>query len=481
VAAGTPGAPLDVHQCRGRAESLSCGMTLDPLSLARLDRPVPRYTSYPTAPQFHAGIGAAAYRRWLGALDPAQPVSLYLHVPFCRQLCWYCGCNTHVASRYRPVAAYRDLLLREIDLVAAALPGRLRASHVHWGGGTPTILTPEDLLAVQDRLRKHFDMDSSAEIAIEIDPRELEEPMVEALAAAGVNRASLGVQDFDPAVQAAVNRLQPYETTARAVDRLRAAGIEALNFDLIYGLPLQTVESVIATVELAAGLRPHRMALFGYAHVPWMKPQQRLLPLGELPAAAARFTQATAAADRLQALGYCWIGLDHFALPDDDMTKAAEEGRLRRNFQGYTADPAETLLGFGASAIAALPQGYVQNAVEVRTWESTVSGGGLAIARGIALSEEDRLRRHVIERLMCNLEVDLGAVAARSHVSADHFASELARLAGPEGEGLVEIDGERLRLTPLGRPLMRLVAAVFDLYLAPAGARESAGRHARAV
>jgi oxygen-independent coproporphyrinogen-3 oxidase len=443
---------------------------------AGLDRPVPRYTSYPTAVQFHGGIGPGEYGRWLAALDPARPVSLYLHVPFCRQLCWYCGCNTHVASRYRPVATYRDLLLAEIDRVADALPGRLPASHIHWGGGTPTILAPEDFLAVQERLRRRFDIGESAEIAIEIDPRVLEAPMVEALAEAGVTRASLGVQDFDAEVQRAVNRVQPYEMTARVVEALRRAGIGNINLDLIYGLPRQTVDSLLATVDLAATLAPQRLALFGYAHVPWMKPHQQLLPLAELPDGPARWEQAMAAAARLQDHGYRWIGLDHFARPEDAMAEAARTGRLRRNFQGYTTDQAETLLGFGASSIGALPQGYVQNLPEVKDWEAAVSAGRLPVHRGLAIGADDRLRRHVIERLMCDLEVDLAAAAARFGERAEYFEPERSALDRLAAEGLIERTGDRIRLTVLGRPLMRLAAAAFDRHLAPA-----AGRHARAV
>jgi oxygen-independent coproporphyrinogen-3 oxidase len=442
----------------------------------KFDLPVPRYTSFPTAPQFHAGIGPEIYRDWLGRLAPEEPVSLYLHVPFCRELCWYCGCNTHVASRYRPVADYRDLLLAEVDRIAAALPARLKANRIHWGGGTPTILSPADFRAVQDRLRRCFDIGEDAEVAVEIDPRVLDAPMIAALSQSGVTRASLGVQDFDSAVQRAVNRWQPYEVTKRTVEGLREAGIAAINLDLIYGLPYQTVDSVLATIEQAHALGPQRIALFGYAHVPWLKPHQKLLPAAALPDSRARWSQSMAAARRLQELGYSWIGLDHFALPKDAMAEAARAGRLRRNFQGYTTDSAQTLLGFGASSISALPQGYVQNAAEVKAWQAALQAGSLPVTRGIALSAEDRLRRHVIERLMCDLEVDLDAAAQRFGEASSFFAPERLALAELAGDDLVEIEGGRIRLTGLGRPLMRVVAAVFDRYLDP-----MAGRHARAV
>ena len=443
---------------------------------AQWDRPVPRYTSYPTAAQFHAGIGAAAYRQWLAAVDPAEPVSLYLHIPYCQQLCRYCGCHMRVAGRYEQVRAYVEPLAAEIDLVAAVLPGRLKVGHIHWGGGTPTILSPEDFLALQDRLRARFEIMEGAEIAVECDPRVLSAPLVAAMAAAGVTRASLGVQDFDVEVQRAIGRWQPYELTLSAVESLRRAGIRQINLDLMYGLPRQTIDSVSTTVDRAAGLHPDRLALFGYAHVPWMKPHQRLMPEAELPDGRARFAQAAAAAERLQELGYVWVGLDHFAGPEDPMAIAAAQGRLHRNFQGYTTDPATTLLGFGASAIGALEQGYVQNEVDIRAWRAAIAAGSLATRRGVALDEDDRLRRYVIERVMCDLEVDLEAAAnrfGRDKCCFDAEREEIRRLAG---EGLVEIDGERLRLTPAGRPLMRLVACVFDRYFAA-----GAGRHAKAV
>ncbi len=443
---------------------------------AEWDRPVPRYTSYPTAAQFHAGVGVAAYRQWLAGVDPAEPISLYLHVPYCQQLCRYCGCHMRVARRYGQVQAYVEPLAAEIDLVAAALPGRLKVGHIHWGGGTPTILSPEDFMALQGRLRTRFEILDGAEIAVECDPRVLGAPLISAMAAAGVTRASLGVQDFDVEVQRAIGRWQPYELTLSAVEGLRRAGIRQINLDLMYGLPRQTVDSILATVDRAAGLDPDRLALFGYAHVPWMKPHQRLMPEAELPDGEARLAQAAAAAERLQQLGYVWIGLDHFARPEDPMAIAAARGRLHRNFQGYATDPATTLLGFGASAIGALDQGYVQNEVDIRAWRTAIAAGSLATRRGVALEEDDRLRRHVIERLMCDLEVDLEAAAARFGRDKRCFESEWGEIRRLAEEGLVEIDGETFRLTAAGRPFMRLAACVFDRYFDP-----GAGRHAKAV
>ena len=416
------------------------------------------------------------YRKWLAAIDPGSPVSLYLHIPYCRELCWYCGCNTRATTRREPVADYVRRLATEIGRIADLIGGRLRVSQIHWGGGTPTILAPSDFLALHEILARRFEIAGDAEIAIEIDPRTLEPPMIAAMAAAGVSRASLGVQDFDPRVQRAINRVQPYETTRRVVEELRGAGIGAINFDLMYGLPYQTTAGLLETVERSVALGPQRIALFGYAHVPWMKPHQRLIAPESLPDGEVRWEQANAAAGQLQAAGYHWIGLDHFALPDDDLAIAARNGQLRRNFQGYTADAAVTLLGFGASAIGAVAQGYVQNSADVRLWSRAVDAGGLAIVRGIALDDDDRLRRHVIERLMCDLTVDLAEAAERFGFEASYLAREQALFNPLAEDGLLAVEGMRVTLTPAGRPFMRLAASLFDRYI-----DRGAARHSRAV
>jgi oxygen-independent coproporphyrinogen-3 oxidase len=442
---------------------------MDPELLAKYDRPVPRYTSYPTAPHFHAGIGADDYQRWLSELPREARLSLYLHVPFCQELCWYCGCHTTVARRYQPIAEYRRLLLRELGLVAATLGGRGSVGHLHFGGGTPTMLAPGDLRVLGERLRQRFEILADAEVAVEIDPRRLEPATVEALAAIGVNRASLGVQDVNPEVQRAINRWQPFAMVERAVDRLRAAGIGGVNLDLMYGLPHQTEACVLRTVEAALRLAPERVALFGYAHVPWMKRHQRLIDEAALPDGRARATQLERAAARLADAGYVAIGLDHFALPDDDLATALREGGLHRNFQGYTTDAAPALLGFGVSAIGSLPQGYVQNAPAIPDYREALRAGRLPTVRGIEISDEDRLRRSIIERLMCDLAVDLDGATGR-------FASELEALAPLAADGLVEITGSVIRVPPAGRALVRAVCAAFDRYLEP-----GAARHSRAV
>lgn len=444
-----------------------------PISQARwaalADKRVPRYTSYPTALQFTGQVGPRTVRPWLAALHAAEPVSLYLHVPFCKRLCLYCGCNTLIVSRHRPIGTFVRDLLAEIELVAATLPGRLPVSHIHFGGGTPTVLHPDELRAVRQTLDERFALRPDVEIAVEIDPRTLDDAMVAALAAIGVTRASLGVQDFDPGVQQAIQREQPFGMVEGAVQRLRAAGMADLSFDLIYGLPRQTVASVERTVDLTAALWPGRVALFGYAHVPWMKPHQQVLERHGLPDAAQRWAMAEAAATRLVAAGYRRIGLDHFALPGDAMARAAEAGTLRRNFQGYTTDRAETLLGFGPSAITSLPQGFAQSLADTAAWAKAVRAGELPVARGCKVDADDRVRGRIIERLMCDLAVDLKAFPGA-------FAQERARLAALAADGVVTLDGDMLRVCDAARPLARGVAAIFDRHLAP-----DATRHAVAV
>lgn len=451
------------------------------MSLAdKYDVKVPRYTSYPTAPHFNGSVDAARYRSWLAELDPTLPLSLYFHIPFCDEMCWFCGCYTKVVRQYQPIRDYLAVLHDEIRLVAGSLPGRFRARHLHWGGGSPTMLTPEDWTALVAVLRTTFILDADAELACELDPRETTEAYVAALAKAGVNRVSIGVQDFDPDVQAAINRRQPFAVVERVCAWLRAHGIARINLDLMYGLPHQTTAKVAAMVEHALRLAPSRVALFGYAHVPWMKSHQKLIDERALPGAGERLDQLTVAARLLAAAGYEAIGLDHFARPDDGLAVACAEGRLRRNFQGYTADDAGVLLGFGASAIGALPAGYAQNHAPLRAYADAIAHGTLPIARGIALGAADRLRRDIIEELMCTLAVDLDAVCRRHGTGLAPFADALARLQPLAADGLVVVEDARITVTAAGRPFVRLAAAAFDAYL-DRGQEQGTVRHSRAV
>ena len=428
-------------------------------------RSVPRYTSYPTAPHFSNAVGVADYEAALAALDPGEPVSLYLHVPFCRQLCWYCGCNMKLATREAPIAQYARTLEREIALLAEHLPGRMKISHLHWGGGTPTALVPDDLERVMGVVGDHFDILPDAELAIESDPRTLSDEMIARIGALGFNRASFGVQEFDPKVQKAINRVQPPEMVARAVNGLRAAGVSGINFDLIYGLPHQTVETLLETIRLCAELAPDRIALFGYAHVPWAAKKQRLIDEAALPGAEARLAQAEAAAEALTAAGYLALGLDHFALPKDDLAVAAKNGVLRRNFQGYTTDQAQTMLGVGATSIGRTPGAYVQNIAETGAWARSVEAGVLPVGRGCKLDADDRLRGAVIEALMCQGWVDLSDVSARHGVADGWYAYLEPILAEMQRDGLLTYGDGEVRATEQGLPLIRVIAACFDAYL----------------
>ena len=438
---------------------------IDPAKL--LAARVPRYTSYPTAPHFHAGIGEADYRAWLAELPSGEPISLYVHIPFCDTLCWFCGCNTTVVNTYSPVSSYLDLLMRETDMVAAALGPDHPVTHLHFGGGSPTLLSPQDFLRLNRHLRTSFRIASGAEIAIEIDPRGFTRDMAQALAEAGVTRASIGVQDCDPAVQEAINRIQPPGVTEDAVRLLRDAGIDALNIDLIYGLPHQTVAGLERTIGTVLALNPDRLAIFGYAHVPHFKKHMALIPENALPATAERMAQAEAAEATLVASGYVPIGIDHFAKPGDGLAIAKRLGRLARNFQGYTTDSAPALIGLGASSIGALPQGYVQNFADVPSWRSTIQRGALPVAKGVALNGQDRARRAVIERLMCDLEVDVDAVAKSHGLEPGTFDAALQSLEEFRRDGLVRICDGKIVIAPRWKAATRLVCAMFDTYLDP--------------
>jgi len=445
---------------------------MDPVIARYATMAAPRYTSYPTAPHFEPGFPAATWEGWLRALDPGAPVSLYVHIPFCKQMCWYCGCNMKLAARYAPVSQYVEDLLAEIDLTAARAPG-LTVDHLHFGGGTPTALEPDDLARIMDRLRARFAFAPGAEIAIEGDPRTMTDAMIARIGDLGFNRASFGVQEFDPKVQQAINRVQPPEMVAACVGKLRAAGVAGINFDLIYGLPFQTEAALARTVDLCATMAPDRLALFGYAHVPWMAKNQRLIDAAALPSAAARMAQADAAARALLEAGYAPIGIDHFARPTDPLARAAAQGRLRRNFQGYTTDAAETLIPFGATSIGRTPQGHVQNIAETGAWARAVRAGVPPVAKGLAVDAEDRARGWIIERLMCDFAADAAEAGRRFAMPAGWLDDGMATLAPMIDDGLVTLDRGRVAITDRGRPLARVIAACFDGYLARGAARHS--------
>jgi oxygen-independent coproporphyrinogen-3 oxidase len=444
--------------------------------IKRYDAAAPRYTSYPTAAQFTPAVGAGTWADWLARARDDAPVSLYVHIPFCRRLCSYCGCNTRAMNRVDSISRYLDLVVEEARLVRQAVGQRLRVDQLHLGGGTPNMLSPEDMDRLFAGLREHFDPSPSMAVAAELDPAVLTEDWVAAAARHGLSRASLGVQDLSPRVQAAVNRIEPFEVIEAAAGWLREAGVTSLNLDLMYGLPLQGVDEVLTTLDQVLTLQPDRIALFGYAHVPWMKPHQRLIRTEDLPGPEARFAQSQAASAFLVAHDYQAIGLDHFALPHDSMAQAVRDGVLRRNFQGYTTDTSPVLIGLGASAISRTPDGYVQNLSVDREWRAAVADGRLPTARGVAMTPNDHRIAAVIERLMCDFAVSLPAIERDHGPAADEFAGALDRLTPLIGDGLVERCDGMIRVTELGRPFVRLVCAAFDPAAVPA-----AQRHAKVI
>jgi oxygen-independent coproporphyrinogen III oxidase len=436
-------------------------------------RNVPRYTSYPTAPHFTDDIGEEAYIDWLAGLPADARTSVYLHVPFCQAMCHYCGCHTKAVRRPEPVADYARTLKEEILLAATRLGGKRPMVHMHWGGGTPSLLDPADFQALAGLVYEHFDVMPGAEHAIELDPRTVTKALVASLAKAGVNRASLGVQDFNPKVQEAIGRIQSYRLVVTVVEELTRAGIGAINMDLMYGLPHQTAKEVERTADLAAALAPARIALFGYAHVPWMKTHQRLIDAAALPGAVERINQAEAASARLVAHGYVPIGIDHFARPDDPLAIAARTGTLRRNFQGYTTDPADALIGFGASSIGKLPQGYIQNAPDVGGWRRAIEAGKMPIVRGKKIDREDIARAEIIERLMCDFAVDPEAVFARHDLPAAKLTEAYGALKPLISDGIAVRDGAGISVPDDMHMFVRLVASAFDAYLERGAARHS--------
>jgi oxygen-independent coproporphyrinogen-3 oxidase len=434
---------------------------------------LPRYTSYPTAPQFSDAIGHQAYAEWLAAIPGETTASLYLHVPFCRSMCWYCGCHTTITQRDAPIVDYLAVLRREIALVADRLSAPLPVSHVHFGGGTPTVMEPAAFIGLMDLMRQRFSLEAGAEIAVEIDPRTLTRTMTAALGEAGVTRASLGVQSFDPVVQRAINRIQSFEQTARAANGLRQAGVRGINFDLIYGLPHQTLESCVDTVRQSIELRPERFSVFGYAHVPTFKKHQRRIDEAALPDGAARYEQAEAIAEALVSAGYCRIGLDHYALPEDSMVQAQAAGSLHRNFQGYTTDPGDVLIGFGASAIGRLPQGYAQNEVVLGRYAERISRGELATSKGYALTADDRLRADLIERVMCDFHVNVSQVCRTHGIEPETLLQSIPRLRMLEQDGIIRLKDNVVSVNDDTRFLVRTVASAFDAYLGASGRTHS--------
>jgi oxygen-independent coproporphyrinogen-3 oxidase len=428
---------------------------------------LPRYTSYPPANRFTGTVGPGAARHALSTLRGDATLSLYIHIPFCKKLCWYCGCHTSVPTINDPLDAYVDALMAEIAYVARLVPPTATVTRLHFGGGSPDILTPRHIHDIMAVLRASYSFSPLAEIAAELDPRGLTRDVVNAYASAGLTRASLGVQVLDAGVQARINRVQPRAQIEEAVRDLRNAGVESLNMDLMYGLPGQTLDHVIETATFAAMHDVDRIAVFGYAHVPWMKKHQKGIHTEHLPDGEARFQQAEAAASTLEAGGYLPIGFDHFAAPGDSLATADLQGRLRRNFQGYTDDDATALIGFGASAISSLPNLIYQNVADTTAYREYVADRRSPVVRGTVLTSEDRRIAGVIEQILCNFE---------AVIPADLLAAARLRLAPALGAGLAEVRGASLTVTSRGRPYIRNIAACFDPAFAP-----QTGKHSLAI
>jgi oxygen-independent coproporphyrinogen-3 oxidase len=437
--------------------------------LGRYDRPGPRYTSYPTAVEFHEQFDDRAYGEHLrqAAAEPGAPLSLYLHLPFCEERCTFCGCMVVITRKREIAARYLDYLRRELGLVAAALGDRRRVLQYHWGGGTPTYLAIDQMESLHAEVSRHFEILPDAEVAIEVDPRVTSIAQLEALRRMGFNRLSMGVQDFTPEVQEAVNRRQPEALTRALFEAARRLGFESINIDLIYGLPLQTPASFGRAVDAVVSMRPDRVAVYSYAHVPWIRAHQRRIPPETLPSAPRKLELFFGAMERFLAAGYRQIGMDHFACPDDEIARAADAGKLHRNFMGYTTRPAPDLVGAGLSAIGDVGGAFAQNVKKLSTYYAALDEGRFATERGYELDADDRIRRHVIAELMCNFRVDRRAVEDRFAVRfSEYFAAEEAELARDlTADRLVETDGDCITVTPAGRLLVRNVAMVFDRHL----------------
>ena len=441
--------------------------------LRRYDRPGPRYTSYPTAPQFKADFGEEALRAAADASngDPIpRRLSLYAHMPFCRSPCFYCGCNRIITRDPALAESYLARLYREIGLMAALFDRDREVIQVHLGGGTPNFFSPAQLHDLMDALRRQFHFSDSPErdISIELDPRFMAPADVAQLAAAGFNRASLGVQDFDPLVQAAVNRIQGVEQTLAIVDACREHGIRSVNIDLIYGLPRQTQEGFSRTLDTVVRARPDRLAIYGYAHMPTLFKAQRRIDAAALPAPEAKLALLQLAIERLTAAGYVYIGMDHFALPDDDLARAQARGGLHRNFMGYTTHADSDLVGLGVSAISHVGDSFSQNPRDLPAWESAIDAGRLPVARGMHLDEDDLLRADLIQRLMCQGEIPVAALERRYEIDfRSYFADALDKLKPMVEDGLVRLEPRRILATTQGRLLLRNIAMCFDRYLPP--------------
>jgi len=455
-------------------------LVIDPVLIRKYDTSGPPYTSDPTADRFVEAFGEADQRQWLAKRNVGGiglPLSVYVHLPFCDTVCYYCACNK-IATRDRSKSAkYIKYLEKELALVGPLLGDERELCRLHWGGGTPTFLSREEMSSLFGFLRKNFSLQRQAECSIEVDPRRLEAGTLAFLAGLGFNRVSLGVQDFDPAVQKAVNRIQSEEVTRNAVVEARTSGFASVNLDLIYGLPKQTLDGFSATLDKVIALGPDRVALYSYAHLPKLFTPQRRIAEADLPAAETKLQILTLAIGRLTRAGYLYIGMDHFARPNDALATAQAQGRLQRDFQGYSAQPESDTLGFGVSAIGRVGPTYYQNCKAMDDYYAALDAGRLPVARGLELGADDLVRRAVIQTLMCQFRVSIESIELAHLIEfGNYFGPELADLRRLAADGLVEVQPDWIVVTPKGRLLVRAIAMVFDRYLRERAARASYSR-----
>lgn len=440
----------------------------DEALIRRYDVAGPRYTSYPTAVQFHGGFDAAAYRQALTSRGPDRPLSLYFHLPFCDTVCFYCACNKVVTKNRDKAAPYLQRVHREIEMVAGLAAGSHRVEQLHWGGGTPTFISHEEMRELMHITRRHFDLadDAHGEYGVEIDPREVKADTLAVLREIGFNRLSMGVQDFDPVVQKAVNRIQSEAETFGVLSQARALGFRSISMDLIYGLPHQSVMSFAVTLDKILAVQPDRLSVFNYAHLPELFKPQRRINAVDLPSPQAKLEILQMTIERLTTAGYVYIGMDHFARPDDELAIAQREGKLYRNFQGYSTHADCDLLGFGITSIGSVNNCFAQNVKELDDYYTRIDAGELPVFRGIALNADDQLRRDIIIQLSCHFTLDFIAVEKKYHVTfADYFGRELADLQGMHTDGLLRLSTDGLEVLPTGRLLIRNICMVFDKYL----------------
>jgi oxygen-independent coproporphyrinogen-3 oxidase len=450
---------------QARCDKLDIGQISDAF-LDKYNRPGPRYTSYPTAPVWKDDFGPEDFEKYCArADDRATPVSLYMHLPFCESLCLFCACTVSIQKDKRVAIPYLETLKGEIDHIAGHVSKKRRVIQFHWGGGTPTYLSPAQMDDLFEYTRERFSFAPDAEIGIEIDPRVTSREHLETLRRLGFNRLSMGVQDFEPKVQETIHRIQPYEMTRDLIIAARQLGFESLSVDLIYGLPYQTAASFRATISQTITLEPDRVAMFSYAHVPWLKKQQGSFA-NHLPEGMEKFRIFRTGLEEFLATGYVYIGMDHFAKPGDELALAQQKRTLHRNFQGYTTKAGADLYGMGVSAISSLGEAYAQNRREVPAYQAAIAERGLATMRGYRLSADDQVRRAVIGRLLCHTVIPKSEVEREFSISFDeYFAPEVERLEEFRAEGLVSLSPGEIRVTTLGRIFIRNVAMTFDRYL----------------